>query len=646
VYRYWMTTLLTLMIFVPPVLAVDVQTTAKPVYFQGTNELAGSVTVTVDSDAFAEASATYPVYVRIDLSHDARLGTTLVDPTLPGFDYRGRPVYLALALASEDSNLALSARADSVCIQRWVEDEGSIWLKIQQSSSQWLSDGVNTLAPTPERPVQFQIGLSARASATGLAGLDENHRNLPFNTRDVDQITKLEDSVNATSTLLCLNLSASELMLSGSASQLRLDFYALLEGPPFNNKGKTADIEFLGETIVAQARDRRNSVSALIYQPVTGTQPLEGLATITNMLTLVLDSESGPDLLDSHLHDGTYLDLSIAEGLGYGFDEKSLRFRSASTCGFPGLLVPDFGSALEIGNKTLYRRARLTWHGGIRELTSFLLELEATVFARDGQVGADLEINWSLNLVNAPPEFDEAPYDGVDQAISCTPTAREIGSGTWLMARLEHPRLIPHVTVFGQDFSTIINMANAAGETRSVTLTGFDQSGGEVNIHNATIGPKVTENFTIQELFGTTEVSHFRITGDPAIKVAAIYQALRNGSAPVHVSATDQSGTLWILNPGDTSLTYDGLVAVNLGKTPTSIRVVQLDAEGFFVDEQLLIDNLAPRAKGLFVLSYLFQAAPSDSYEIHSDQPVTLIALRGDHDSTFVWENPIIPVSQ
>ena len=110
-------------------------------------------------------------------------------------------------------------------------------------------------------------------------------------------------------------------------------------------------------------------------------------------------------------------------------------------------------------------------------------------------------------------------------------------------------------------------------------------------------------------------------------------------AGPVHVRAKDQEEKRWLLYADDASLTYDGLAIVNLGDEETVIRIKQLDGQGDLVDEKVLDEVLGPKAKATVVLDQLFAWVENGSFEIEADAPLSVLALRGDFDSSYVWEN-------
>ena len=208
-----------LIVLVLPCLAeIEHVTGIKDVYYRGDSEQIGHITVTLNSDLFAEVDADNPVFMRLRLSHHARLAQTLVEQ---GTDHEAtRPIYLAMRLHTLDSGFRLIAGPETLSIVRWVEGEDEIWFRLASSSSSWIEDpGGNAIAPADHLVVSWTVGISARQSWFFQANAPEGSTNLPANTYDPDQPEK----ESAASTLIYTNLSESLLASSGVESLLEYD---------------------------------------------------------------------------------------------------------------------------------------------------------------------------------------------------------------------------------------------------------------------------------------------------------------------------------------------------------------------------------------------------------------------------------------
>ena len=201
-------------------------------------------------------------------------------------------------------------------------------------------------------------------------------------------------------------------------------------------------------------------------------------------------------------------------------------------------------------------------------------------------------------------------------------------------------RLIPHVTGVGGGFETEIIISNYSSTPQAFTLTGFSSDGAKAaTISDAVLEPGTTLRTSPSDLFKTDTISHFLISEDSKIKVSVAYQAARENVGPVHVGETTTSGTVFRLFMGNTSITWDGIAVVNLGSSPGTVTIRQINDDGQELSSFQAFSNLQPNAKGLSVLSTEFDDISNSSLEIRSTQPIVLTPLRGTLDSAFLWEN-------
>lgn len=181
---------------------IEIQSTVNAVYFRGSCETAGMIRFLAKPAELPEASPESPVYIRLKLSLNAKLGETLVwlhesnqNPLT------SKPIFLPLGVSPPALPNTVLAPPDTLSIVRWKKGEDQIWLKIQRSPSGWVQFGY-------QGKVDWALGISARRSwgfsnesfSAGLA-------NLPAATRfpmDLDQNS-------AVSTLSCLDLRQSTL---------------------------------------------------------------------------------------------------------------------------------------------------------------------------------------------------------------------------------------------------------------------------------------------------------------------------------------------------------------------------------------------------------------------------------------------------
>ncbi|CAM2064105.1 hypothetical protein SCOR_01980 [Sulfidibacter corallicola] len=125
----------------------------------GRCEETGNYTMEVNDDLFPQASTVTPIYLRLALGSDAVLCDSLV---MPGVS---EPIHLAMRLRGERLGLRLNAASDALSVVRWVAGERAIWLRVTQSSSNWiLGNADEPLAPTPDTPVTWSFGFAGDTS--------------------------------------------------------------------------------------------------------------------------------------------------------------------------------------------------------------------------------------------------------------------------------------------------------------------------------------------------------------------------------------------------------------------------------------------------------------------------------------------------
>jgi hypothetical protein len=137
-------------------------------------------------------------------------------------------------------------------------------------------------------------------------------------------------------------------------------------------------------------------------------------------------------------------------------------------------------------------------------------------------------------------------------------------------------------------------------------------------------------------------VTHMGLLAGSPVLLSAAYQSVRGGAtAQSHGSRVWKPR--WLLFPGDWSQGFDGLAVVNMGIRETSVQIHAYDADGGILDSRTIAESLTPTAKQLYVVNTAFETA-GVYFEIEADQPIIVVALRGDSDSFYLWQNPLIPL--
>jgi hypothetical protein len=432
----------------PMFASVELDTSINDVFNRGSNELAGSITWTVNSDDFHLASTDTPIFIRVTPDHNSRLAETLVQQS--GGGRTGAPINLAMKLDGGLGSVSMVALPEAVSVVRWVEGESSFWVRVQQTSDQWLAvDGGGLVGPSETLEVSWEVGVTARQS-------DSNNdsgsifSNLPFNTRDAG--ASEGDFEDATSTLICVNLSSSNLLADGSEeSILRYDIIAFDEnaeigvGVYSGTAGNDTGINFTNDFRIARGKSRacelqtsdptkslRQDAQLCIYRVGTNDSALE-LVKVSNVLTWQLRCSFGGNYLDTLFLDGAYLSFTTDGREDYGFRETggSVWFTTAN--GGDSRLVgsTNLTGAFNNHGETLYTDATLTYNGASEiELQSWLTgSVSVCLWTHYTDDPTEASVDWELTLVSHTGEFDDVPYDRTDgeQNRRCMPSEFTVG---------------------------------------------------------------------------------------------------------------------------------------------------------------------------------------------------------------------------
>ncbi len=618
---------------------------ANQVYYRGSNERAGGITMRVDGNDFAGISPEAPAYIRIRLLQDATLAHTLVDPN-GGSSTHARPIFLAMTLDAPESNTRLVTPPDTLSVVRWVAGETDIWLRIRRDSSGWLETDGEAAAPAENATVAWTIGISARTSAER-ASLALSGANLPFNSLDPDPEAALEDAV---STLLCVDLSASDLDTSGLDSLLHyepvaFDQTAASEAGGFQ-AGNELPIQWGGNFAIAMGR-RRFCASGDPPPPVRDEPEIDddGLLVQDYLFELPLTCSTGEDFMTVRLGAGSKLVFTIAEDQNRGFNpERSTFFDGGEARGEARGFNP-----FELDGQLLYRGLELIWTSAPKNLQEQNLNARISMRCPLTAVTGDRDLSWFLTLVDRADVNDEPPFNKPGQERHCMGEPLEAGRGTWHFTSLAKPystgRLLPHLTRPNGGFVSRLLLSNPTSETKTYLLLGYQAEGAEPIAAQGELAPGTVEVHSPTTVFLNDSVAWLVIGGDPQVQVAMSYLADRENAGPAHVSETRERASRWRVYSGNPSVTWDGLALINTGLEPTDIVLFQKDSDGHILETELLHANLMSGEKALFVLPAL-ENWDAVFFEVAADQPLGLLALRGNLDSTFLWQNAAIPLSK
>lgn len=205
-------------------------------------------------------------------------------------------------------------------------------------------------------------------------------------------------------------------------------------------------------------------------------------------------------------------------------------------------------------------------------------------------------------------------------------------------------RIIPHVTRVDGGFESRIILANLGETEGNIKLVAFDEEGEPLAQISETVGPNETLYRGVEELFKVANVSHFTIEGDSFVSVSILYKSSKEGSGPAHVRETSESAYRWRIYLGDRAVTWDGLVVVNMSTHETPLSIFGYTSDGRETNHLSPFWPLKPMEKEVYFLSDLFESTP-EYFEFLSADPITVMALRGELESKFLWENAALPMA-
>lgn len=216
---------------------------------------------------------------------------------------------------------------------------------------------------------------------------------------------------------------------------------------------------------------------------------------------------------------------------------------------------------------------------------------------------------------------------------------------------LAQTRIIPHVTVTGNGFTTDILLENSSVLNQDIVLTPFSSDGAALTPITMTVPAQSVSQSPTTQVFGG-DISHFTIQADDSVKVSAVYDFDGTG-APAHVPETTDQASSFRIHPGDWSQVFDGLAVVNMGSEATDVWIRQRDFAGNIIQTLPLREALAANQKALFVIGapngspFTFNA--QSYFEVYGNQMLSVVALRGTlsgSDLGVLWANDASPQSQ
>ena len=219
-----------------------------------------------------------------------------------------------------------------------------------------------------------------------------------------------------------------------------------------------------------------------------------------------------------------------------------------------------------------------------------------------------------------------------------------------ISARAE-TRILSHVTNYDGLYATRIILENNTAEKAAFTLIPFDSTGTPLTEHQGELDAFTTMTYSVDELFEEPEdVTHFSIDG--FIGVFGAYVIKDGPGSEAHVPASSLTASRYRMFAGNWNEVFDGFAAVNMGEETVDVWVTQKDANGNMLQTIKVIENLAPMAKGLFVIGAPtgspFTHVEGSYFEVYSEQLIAITALRGTAPGApigFLWTNHASPMS-
>lgn len=607
-------------------------TSILDVDYRGKCERAGSISLTVTSDDFADASPQNPIYMRINLNQGMSLGESIG----PSDD-----IYLALSLPLDFQDITVVAPPESVALVRARSGDSAIWLRIQHPTSVWLSNGQETFAPTEEYPVTFELGTTARES---VSRGDRVGGNLPFNTRSASTTGNARDAI---STILCLQLGNSDLTDAGIQSLGEIDVTYFDDGVDLGNgQYDAAEGTYLGPFIPLTGRIVRGKKRVLEVTPGALASPVDpsfsrALTEIPMRYDVTLSHGEGNNLLESFLGPESELELALPdEAMGFHLDKVAFYIN--------GVKNENYWAPVSL-TRTLDLRSyfgsmRVVYTGPPISLTQEVqFSVRYTVVAKlaDAENPA-VNLRFSLNP-KAEQRRDSSPFRYPFQHAGCRETTEEMLTAEQRAFNPEYPRLITHLASADGSFQNTIRLANPTEEDHVLTLGFRDGAGVLLSSYSELLPAGTTVNRSLDQM-DVANPAYAVVTGHPEALASVLFEAKTVAGDAAQIRASNASAHSWLLVGGDRDLTYDGVAVVNRGDQDADVTVEHRDGAWNLIQTYTIPRQVAPGGKELLVLNDLFTYTPGDSLVVRAAQPLSLTALRGDMASTYIWESRAEPL--
>lgn len=199
---------------------------------------------------------------------------------------------------------------------------------------------------------------------------------------------------------------------------------------------------------------------------------------------------------------------------------------------------------------------------------------------------------------------------------------------------------IVHVTSATGGFETQLNLANLSDTAQQLTLNAYGDDGRFLTSVTRDLSAGATIFQDSETFFGSNQVGHVTFELNASVSVTAVYR-LRNlaSATPAHVPAGTATSRAWRFYPGNPTQAWDGFAVVNTGAAATDVVLRQYDGGGNLLAETTAVAALAANGKGVYLVDTPFVARADSWYELSAEQALAVTALRGNWQSTLLWQN-------
>lgn len=205
-------------------------------------------------------------------------------------------------------------------------------------------------------------------------------------------------------------------------------------------------------------------------------------------------------------------------------------------------------------------------------------------------------------------------------------------------------RLLTHLTT-GSRFQTTIWVCNKTPEPEMARLIGKTAQGSDSGMVEIRLAPNEVQTLIPSASLGEG-VAYLRIEASSGVEVFARYRTVVENSGWAHIQDQTEMSQAWQFFSGNPSQTWDGVVGINRGDQPTPVVLRQWNDAGEEVAAVTLSEAVNPGEKFQFVVGDFLTPSQPARLRITTEQPTTLLAIRGNVNADFLWRNPAIATNR